>query len=82
MSTFTSVVSDKSQWGSTIKYVNPKIVAFVTLNEKAPHEEMKWDITVCWQQWLRLFHCSICLVFDNEIEVVLRDSTVYCLEPI
>lgn len=43
---------------------------------------MKWDITASWQQWLRLFHCSVCSVFDNEIEVVLRDSPVYRLEPI
>ncbi len=56
--------------------------SFCHFKWKSATEEMKWDITVCWQQWLWLFHCSICLVFDNEIEVVLRDSPVYRLEPI
>lgn len=55
--------------------------SFCHFKWKSATEEVKWDITAWWEQWLWLFHCSICLVFDNEIEVVLRDSPVCCLEP-
>lgn len=81
MSTFTSVVSDKVSGEAQSSMLFQKC-SFCHFKWKNATEEMKWDITVCWQQWLWLFHCSICLVFDNEIEVVLRDSPVYCLEPI
>lgn len=38
--------------------------SFCHFKWKSATEEVKWAITACWEQWLWLFHCSICLQWN------------------